>query len=298
MVETAVNEIRPDMKKLICKRNAQFMVVIVCAILVKYYYSTTSVDQLRWILAPTTLGVELVTGFAFEFESHAGYMISDRSFLIAAPCAGVNFLITAFLMLSLRRLWRAGSANAQQNLSWSFIPAMTGFAYVATIVANTFRISTSLWLRGMANEMSWLSQNQLHRVEGIFVYFGFLLLLFIVSERMFSEKVARSNNARDLLRRSVFPLLVYYATTLAIPLANAYRSGSLALDFREHAVFVLLTPLVLLLPLAVLRLFRARLYLPLPLGEGRGEGLGARQTLPLNPLPKGKGKTESVTGAG
>ena len=52
------------------------------------------------------------------------------------------------------------------------------------------------------------------------------------------------------LRRSVFPLLIYYATTLAIPLTNAYRSGHLALDFREHAFFVLLTPLLLLLPLA------------------------------------------------
>ena len=239
--------------KLICKRNAQFMVVILCAVAVKYYYSTSSVGQLRWILTPTTLGVELVTGFTFEFESHAGYMISDRSFLIAAPCAGVNFLITAFLMLSLRRLWRVRSANTLQNLSWSFIPAMAVFAYLATIIANTFRISTSLWLRGVADQMSWLSRNQLHRVEGIFVYFGFLLLLFIVSERMFSEKASNQNNARDLLRRSVFPLLIYYATTLAIPLTNAYRSGNLALDFREHAFFVLLTPLLLLLPLVLVR---------------------------------------------
>ena len=38
--------------KLICKRNAQFIVVLLCAVAVKYYYSTASVDQLRWILAP------------------------------------------------------------------------------------------------------------------------------------------------------------------------------------------------------------------------------------------------------
>src|SRR5712691_8663665 len=93
--------------KVAWKRNAQLVVVVLCAAVVKLYYSTASVNQLRWILAPTTLLVELVSGSRFEFESHAGYINSDHSFVIAASCAGVNFLITAFLMLSLRKLWRA-----------------------------------------------------------------------------------------------------------------------------------------------------------------------------------------------
>src|SRR6185436_18980102 len=93
------------------KRNAQLVVVIFCAGAVKLYYSTASVNQLRWILVPTTAMVELVTGSRFEFESYAGYISSDRSFVIAASCAGVNFLITAFLMLSLRKLWTARSQD-------------------------------------------------------------------------------------------------------------------------------------------------------------------------------------------
>ncbi len=87
-------------------RNAQLVVVVLAALALKFYYSTASADQLRWILAPTTVLVELVSGTSFEFESHAGYLSSDRSFLIATSCAGVNFLITSFLMLALRRLWR------------------------------------------------------------------------------------------------------------------------------------------------------------------------------------------------
>src|SRR6267142_5972898 len=74
-------------------RNAQLFVVVLCAAAVKLYYSTASVDQLRWILAPTTFVVGLISGSRFEFESHAGYLNSDRSFVIAASCAGVNFLI-------------------------------------------------------------------------------------------------------------------------------------------------------------------------------------------------------------
>ncbi|MBC8029200.1 MAG: exosortase K [Pyrinomonadaceae bacterium] len=266
--------------RLIYKQGAQLLLVLLSALALKQYYATASVDQLRWILAPTTFVVELLTGSQFEFESHAGYMSSDRRFVIAASCAGVNFLITAFLMLSLRKLW------SERKTSWRFIPAAGLVAYLATIVANTFRISTALYLQRTPLEIGWLNENQLHRLEGIFIYFGFLLLLFLVSERKGRSKRSEpgtapssipdqartfSSNQADarvrpatsesqvhrdgLLRQSFFPLLVYYATTLGIPLAtSAYRTGPVASDFLEHSAFVLLAPLILLLLFATFRL--------------------------------------------
>ena len=82
--------------------GAQLLAVLLCALGLKHFYSTASADELRWILAPTTVLVELLTGGSFAFESHAGYMSSDQRFLIAASCAGVNFLLTSFVLLSLR----------------------------------------------------------------------------------------------------------------------------------------------------------------------------------------------------
>src|ERR1044071_7299112 len=84
----------------------QLFAVLACAWGLKWFYSSATVDQLRWILWPTTKLVELVTGAQFAFESRAGYMNIEHTFLIAASCAGVNFLITAFVMLGLRKLWR------------------------------------------------------------------------------------------------------------------------------------------------------------------------------------------------
>jgi hypothetical protein len=153
-------------------------------------------------------------------------------------------------MLSLRKLW----GGRAQDTAWRFIPCAALCAYLATLVANTVRISTALRLHGTRVETGWLSQNQLHRFEGIFIYFGFLLLLFMVSEKMDSENASSSENASGLSRRLFFPLLIYYATTLGIPLANgAHRQGA---DFREHSLFVLLTPLLLILPLAAFRFYR------------------------------------------
>src|SRR5437660_12185599 len=57
---------------------AQFLVIVFSAWSLKWFYSTATVDQLRWILWPTTKLVELVTGAQFEFESRAGYMNSEH----------------------------------------------------------------------------------------------------------------------------------------------------------------------------------------------------------------------------
>jgi exosortase/archaeosortase family protein len=157
--------------------------------------------------------------------------------VIAPSCAGVNFLIAAFLMLSASKLIRGRS----QEKDWLLIPAAALIAYLVTLVANTVRIALALKLRQLP-ENSWLNPNELHRVEGIFVYAGFLLLLFVISEKIVAGKTA------GLLRHAFIPLLVYYATALGIPLANgAYRQSG----FWEHAVFVLLVPLLLILPLAL-----------------------------------------------
>jgi exosortase K len=213
-------------------------VVALCALALKFYYSTATPDELRWILAPTTFFVELLSGQRFEFESLAGYMSSDHRFVIAVPCAGVNFLITAFLMLALRRLWRERFRGAR----WSMIPFAAVLAYVATLIANTARIWLALELRARSVEVSGLTNNQLHRIEGILVYFGFLLLLFLVVERFEANKPLR------LERVLIFPIVIYYAVTLGIPLANgSYRQGS---TFWEHSVFVLVLPVLFVAPLA------------------------------------------------
>jgi len=230
--------------KITWKWIAQFTVVLICAFALKHHYSTASADQLRWILAPTTFLVEIFSGVSFEFEANAGYLSRERFFLIANSCAGVNFLLAAFLLLTLGKLLR----NPSEHRAWGFIPTAAAIAYLFTLAANTARISVALWLRQMPVELGWLKPAELHRFEGIIIYFGFLLLLFVISERIDRGKTSR------LFERSLIPLLIYYAVALGIPLANgAYHQR---IDFLKHAVAVLLIPLLLMLPLALLHLFR------------------------------------------
>jgi hypothetical protein len=130
-------------------------------------------------------------------------------------------------MLGLTRLWR----NRFQVVNWRFIPITAAIAYVTTLIANTTRI----WIALHPVKVTWLTGNQVHRLEGIVVYFGFLVLLFIVTERA------------DSAKRFFVPLVIYYAITLGIPLANgSWQRGA---AFWEHFAFVLVLPLLLILPL-------------------------------------------------
>jgi exosortase K len=209
--------------------SAQLLVVVLCALALKAYYSTATADELRWILAPTTALVELLSGQSFTFESYTGYMSSDHRFVIAVSCAGVNFLLTAFLMVGLRRLWR------DRCVSWRFLPLTAVVAYVTTVIANAVRICVALEIQQHSFQIDGLSGNQLHRVEGIVVYFGFLLVLFVLTEK---------GSAMPSRRLVLFPLGVYYITTLGIPLLNgSYKQG---LPFLEHSMFVLTLPIILI----------------------------------------------------
>lgn len=228
-----------------------FSALIIAAGL-KLYYSTASVNDLLWVLAPTKLLVELVTGETFRFESYAGYMNADHSFLIAATCSGVNFFITAFLMLALVPLFKGRA----ENNGWLDLPVALLAAYATTILANAVRICVALRLQRMNTDLIWVNPEQLHRFEGIFIYFGFLLMLFVVSEGFRGDQEFRSSNSPLRLKRIAVPLAIYWGTTLGVPLANgAYRQGAV---FWEHCLFVLLTPLVLLLPLSIFRLLKGK----------------------------------------
>ena len=229
---------------------SQVAVILSAAFALKYFYSTASVNNLRWVLAPTTFLVEIITGIQFRFESQAGYLSDDRTFLIAQPCSGVNFLIIAFVMLTFGAMWR----ERPKTLAWGSLLLAALAAYIATIAANTTRIALALKLRQLDLERTPFDYEDIHRIEGIIVYFVFLLLLFFASEKFGDRKIGFRHAPRAAMRRLSIPLIVYYVVTLGIPLARgAFREA----EFWNHALVVIVTPAVLLLPFVIVDVAKA-----------------------------------------
>lgn len=221
-------------------RAIQLIVILVTAFALKYHYSTASVNQLRWILAPTTFLVELVTGTDFRFEPYAGYLSDDRTFLIAISCSGVNFLIIAFVVLALGRRCRG-------QMEWRFLPIALFIAYLSTLIANTVRIVLAIYLQRADLEIGGLTYDEMHRIEGVVIYFGSLVVLYYLAERIQS---GRRYDTSQLARHSLLPIAIYYAITLGIPvLRGAYGEP----EFWKHTIVVIIAPVVLLLPFVILR---------------------------------------------
>jgi exosortase K len=210
--------------------RAKVGVLIVSALAawgMKRHYAAGGADDLWWVLAPTAALVETLTGATFTVAPGEGYFSRERLFLIEKSCAGINFMIAAFGMLVFALLHRvAGGRSAARVLGVSL-----GASYVSAVLVNAVRIAIAMWMPGDAD---------VHRIQGITIYFGGLVVLY--------QLVQRLDDAR---RHTALPLAAYYAVTLALPLANgAVQSGA---RFVEHALVVLVVPLVLMAMAAVVR---------------------------------------------
>jgi exosortase K len=209
----------------------------------KRYYADAQVDDLRWILGPTARLVTTFTGAPFGWEPAEGYLSRERFFVIEKACAGINFMIAAFGMVAFvlcRRIrtWLAAAAVLVVSVLAS---------YSAAVIVNALRITVAMWLAAHSFQIAWMSAGQLHRFEGIVIYFGGLVAL---------HELARRFDGRRAAVRMTTPLLWYYGMTLAVPLANGAAGNSAA--FVEYALFVLVLPLVFVALASVARYAVAR----------------------------------------
>ena len=196
----------------------------------KRHYADAPVDGLSWILAPTAWLVGAITGTPFTAVPREGYFSAERLFLIEKACAGINFMIAAFAMVAFALLHRVRSAREGAGVLGVSLVA----SYSAAVIVNTVRIVIAMWLADHPVTLSTLTAADVHRLEGIIVYFGGLALLYEVVRRV------DGGGFRSL----ALPLACYYAITLAVPVVNSVVMTS---AFLRHALVVLVLPPLLLL---------------------------------------------------
>jgi len=204
-------------------------VVALVAYGLKRHYADATTDALSWILTPTAHVVGLVTGVAFAAVPGEGYFSAERMFLIEKACAGVNFMIAAFAMVAFAllhhaRSFRGGAAVVGLSLLAS---------YVAAIVVNALRIVIAMWLAAQPMLWTTLTAAEIHRLEGITVYFGGLLLLYSLVQRLDRGEFTYA-----------LPLGCYYLVAVGVPLVNGTRAGE---AFFAHVAIVLFLPPALIL---------------------------------------------------
>lgn len=215
-----------------------FVVLLVIALGLKQHYSVAAVDDLTWILSPTSHVVSLFTGLTFSREAGVGYVSSDNFVAIVKACAGVNYFIILFLLLTIPVVGRLDSRKKQLL----FIPVALLFAFGITIGVNAIRITTAILLFKQEFYTELITVDLVHKLDGIVIYFGSLMILFPpymrnVSRFLFHEEVT-SIDIR-------IPFVLYLMVTLLVPLVRSVLGGAGIMPL-SHLLFVVSVPLLML----------------------------------------------------
>ncbi len=153
--------------------------ILALAMGIKWMYRQAPVDDLRWMLHPTQSLVSLFTGTHFEFESGLGYKSTDQNVLIDHSCAGLNFWAIAFCAVSFGLLFKL----TRPLLQFSFLLLFFVISFGLTVLVNSFRIVNALFLHQIFSESSPSQAATIHEMEGILIYFSFLLIFYWLVER-------------------------------------------------------------------------------------------------------------------
>ncbi len=222
-----------------------YLITIIIAILLKQHYSLANCSELRWIMLPTTILVESVSGLDFIYNESLGFINELNRVIIAKSCAGVNYLIILFCVFSFSVLPKI---KKFKNRILCIIISLT-IAYCLTLFVNTSRILISIWSYNADLDFGWFTKDRIHRVEGIALYFISLL----VFNAILQKHIANTSIIKDLkriIKNSILPLSAYTVVMVLIPLIRGTfvnRSES----FIEHIIFVITIPSILLMTITI-----------------------------------------------
>lgn len=218
----------------------------------KCYYRQADCDSLLWILAPTTWWVQLLSKIPFTYISGTGYVNHSLRLLIAPSCSGVRFMTIVFatLVFSFVHMVASSQNSPASESPQSPHPKVKGFCWIAasallswlfTVVVNGLRIITAiylpLYLEDVGLMKGMLTQDRLHTMIGVVIYFIALLTIYRLIGRFVQKRP---------LHKCASPAFWYFMLTLGLPFLH--RTGNGSADFAEFAVLVIGCCTLILLP--------------------------------------------------
>lgn len=234
----------------------------------KRYARLAGAEELLWLLGPTARWAGMLLKVSFFYESGVGFVNRSLRFIIAPECAGLRFLMIAFLMLCWSFVHRMGSL--QKGLLWTLLSLPV--SCMVTVFVNGIRIALAILLppllSGPEGGKGGITSGQLHTAIGTMVYFLSLLALYRIGDGI-SRKIAGMEKERSFLSR-LLPVVWYLGPVLGLPLLSRMAYGDFA-DFAGYELPVLLVCGSVLLILGLLALSKKR-FLRLYRNERRGKG--------------------------
>jgi exosortase K len=144
------------------------------ALSLKAFYSRAGFDELRWVVDPTVWLVGALRCRAVRAGTHHGWLSRAHRFEVVPACAGLNFMIAAYLSLC------CGLAHhcARPLQRVALVLGGAAAAYAATLFANATRIVLAIRLHDAVWSWGPITPERAHLVAGVAVYSLSLIALY------------------------------------------------------------------------------------------------------------------------
>ncbi len=144
-------------------------------ILLKYAYILLNADDLKIFLSAYNSIIETVTGLPSQYIYGKGYYYETLNILIDKSCSGYNLWLIFYLVISLLmvKIFR----NRKHTMAGILMSLIV--AYILTIITNSARIITSIYLQKNLSHYIKINPEILHQSLGVLNNLFFLILFYL-----------------------------------------------------------------------------------------------------------------------
>lgn len=150
--------------------------ILIGCIAMKYYLANAPLHQLKFLLLPPTLFVEVFYSSNAVWNPEHGYVFALNNMHIGRSCAAINFLA---LFISAASTYAFIKFDRSQYLKAFALVVL--LSYPITILINSLRIVCLV----MIEQHTSMHNDTLHEAVGAGCFFGALVLMFSTTEKFY-----------------------------------------------------------------------------------------------------------------
>lgn len=166
------------------KNIPYYLTAVGLFILLKFSFKLADNNDFIFLLKPTDKLVGLLTGSHSVYLSDSGYYHEHLNIIIDKSCSGFNFWILCFLLFTYLTV-KHFDKSLHKFLT---IPTALIGAYLLTIFVNTSRIFASIIVQTQTKNIFLNQQLLIHEAVGIITNLTFLILAYILIEKLLNHK--------------------------------------------------------------------------------------------------------------
>jgi len=167
------------------KNLPYYITAIILFVLLKLVYIIADTFDLSFLIIPTNKIVGLLTGTSSLYVKGNGFYFENLNIVIDKSCSGFNFMLLCFLMLTFLSL-KYFNKTIEKNAV--IILSLTA-AYIVTVFVNALRIFAAIIVQTHADKMLAKRPHYfLHESVGIITNLTFLILIYLIAEKMLNNR--------------------------------------------------------------------------------------------------------------